>query len=271
MKKIVCTITFCCFFVALWSQFENKLSDFGLKGNVGSVIEKEYQITNYDYNNKKEERRATFSFNKNGSKTEEKYANPSGDVLYHGIFTYSPSDELVEEKVNNIEYNKRFVKKYSIAPDNIDVNIEYEGDTPYMIEKYILDSRKKVTQKINYDHKEVVRMFNYTYNSSGMLQSETQQISETNINFKYAYDAKKQLNKKTEVDASGKVIHSQTYTYDKNGNVLTEVTSYANDPQKLTLTYKYIIDALGNWTEKQEYMDGKLFSLIIREISYFKN
>jgi hypothetical protein len=262
-------MTFCCFFLAVWAQFENKLSDFGLRGNVSSIIEREYQIVNYDYNSKQEERRAVFTFNKDGAKTEEKYINTSGEVLYHGIFIYSPSGELVEERANNAEYKKKFVKRYSAATDGISVDIEYESESPYTLEKYILDSRKKVIQKIDYDHREVFRTFTYTYNASGMLQSETQQMPGTNINFKYTYDSKGWLNKKTEVDASNKVLHTQTYTYDKNGNVLSEVTSYTGDPKKLTLSYKYVIDPAGNWTEKQEYMDEKLFSLTTREISYF--
>jgi hypothetical protein len=266
---MVCAIALCCFCFASWSQFENKLADLGLRGNVASLTEREYQLTNYDYNSKKEERRAIYTFDKNGSKTGEKYINPSGEVLYDGSLTYSPSGELLEEKVNNVEYSKKFVKRYSATAKEIVVNIEYESETPYVLEKYVLDSRKKVIQKIDYDKGEVFRTRSYTYNSSGMLQSETQQMPGTDINFKYSYDGKGKLNRKTEVNASGKVLHTQSYTYDKDGNVLTEVTSYTGDPQKLTLSYKYTLDAAGNWTEKQEYMDGKLFSVITREIVYF--
>jgi hypothetical protein len=269
MKKLVCAIAFCCFFSASRAQFENKLADFGLKGNVSSLTEKEYQITNYDYNNKKEERRAIYTFDSNGSKTGDKYINPSGEVLYQGVFTYSPSGDPLEEKVNNVEYSKKFVKKYSVTAKEIIVTVEYEAETPYVLEKYVLDSKKKVIQRIDHDRGEIIRTFNYTYNSSGKLQSETQQMPGSSINFKYAYDGKGLLNRKTEVNAAGKVLHTQSYTYDKNGNVLTEITSYAGDPQKLTLSYKYTLDSAGNWTEKQEYMDGKLFSVLTREISYF--
>jgi hypothetical protein len=269
MKKTVCAITFCCFFFASLAQFDNKLSDLGLKGKVRSVIEKEYQIANHDYNSKKEERQTVFTFDKNGSKTEEKYTGPSGEMLYHAVFTYSPSGELVEENTNNYEYNKKFVKKFVSASNGIVVNIEYESETPRVHEKYTLDSKNKVIQKVDYDHGELFRTFNYAYNSSGQLQSETQQMQGSSINFKYSYNTKGLLDKKTEVSTSGKVLHTQSYIYDKNGNVLTEVTSYADDPQKLTLSYRYVIDATGNWTEKQEFMDGNLFSVTTREISYF--
>jgi hypothetical protein len=91
----------------------------------------------------------------------------------------------------------------------------------------------------------------------------------SNINFKYAYNGKRQLEKKTEVNSSGKTIHSQSYTYDGNGNIVTEVASYANDPQKLTLSYKYVTDSKGNWIEKQEFMDKHLFSVTKRVLFYF--
>jgi hypothetical protein len=269
MKKTVSAIALCCFFFASWSQFDNKLSDLGLKGNVSSLVEREYQLTNYDYNTKKEERKATFIFNTDGRKTEEKYTNPSGEVLYLGVFKYSPSGELVEEHVNNFEYKKNFVKKYLTAHPNITVNIEVESETPQIHEKYTLDLKRNVTQKIEYDGGEVVRTFKYSYNSAGRLQSETQQMPGLNINFKYTYNNKGRLEKKSEVNASGKILHTQTYTYDKDGNIDTEVTSYTSDPNKLTLKYKYVLDSAGNWTEKQEFMDGRLFSVITREISYY--
>ncbi|MDR1887625.1 MAG: hypothetical protein LBQ70_06885 [Prevotellaceae bacterium] len=269
MKKTICTILLCCFFFASRSQFDNKLADFGLKGNVSSLVEKEYQLTNYDYNSKKEERKATFVFNKSGLKTEETYAAPSGEVLYRGVFTYSSSGELAEEKVNNFEYNRNFVKKYIGTPTDITVNIEFESETPRVHEKYTLNSKKQVTQRVDYDNGEPFRTLKYSYNSSGMLQSETQQMPGATINFKYTYNNRGLPETKTEVNAAGKILHTQSYTYNTNGNVVTETTSYSGDPQKLTLSYKYVLDSVGNWTEKQEYMDGHLFSVTTREISYF--
>ncbi|MDR2026789.1 MAG: hypothetical protein LBQ01_04420 [Prevotellaceae bacterium] len=263
------TIVLCCLFFPSRSQFDNKLSDLGLKGKVSSVVEREYRLTNYDYNTKEEERKASFTFNTDGRKTEEKYANPSGETLYLGVFKYSSSGELVEEKVNNFEYKKNFVKKYVTAPKDITVHIEVESAASQIHEKYTLDAKKNVTQKVEYDNGETVRTFKYSYSSAGRLQSETQQMPGLNINFRYTYNNKGQLEKKSEVDAAGKVLHTQTYTYDKNGNVDSEVTSYAGDPQKLTLKYKYVLDSAGNWTEKQEFMDGRLFSVITREISYY--
>jgi hypothetical protein len=236
---------------------------------VSSVIEREYQLTNYDYNSKKEERKATFIFNQNGCKTEEKYIDPSGEILYLGVFKYASSGELVEEKVNNFEYRKNFVKKFTASSKEISVNIEVESETSQLHEKYVLDSKKNVTQKIEYDNGKTVRTFKYSYTPDGKIQSETQQMPDASFNFRYTYNNKGQLDRKTEVSASGKVLHTQSYTYDKSGYVDTEITSYADDPQKLTLKYKYVLDSAGNWTEKQEFMDGNLFSVITREISYY--
>jgi hypothetical protein len=241
----------------------------GLKGKVSSLVEREYQLTNYDYNSKKEERKTTFLFNTAGLKVEEKYTKPSGEVLYLGVFTYSPSGELVEEKVNNYEAKKNFVKKYTVAPKEVTVNIEVESEAPSIHEKYTLDLKKNVTQKVEYDRGKTVRTFKYSYNSASRLQSETQQMPGQSINFRYSYNNNGQLIKKSEVNAAGKVLHTQSYTYDANGNIDTETTSYSDDSQKLILKYKYVLDSAGNWTEKQEFMDGRMFSVIIREISYY--
>ncbi|MDR1583499.1 MAG: hypothetical protein LBS55_09640 [Prevotellaceae bacterium] len=269
MKKTVSVIAGCSLFFSSWAQFDNKLSDFGLKGKVSSFVEIEYQLTNYDYDSKKEERKTTFVFNPNGYKTEEKYTSPLDEILYFGVFKYSPSGELLEEKVNNVEYKKNYVKKYIITPQDISVNIEFESETPYLHEKYILDSKKNVTQKIEYNRGDTVRTFKYSYNSAGKLTSETQQMSDASINFRYTYNNKGQLEKKTEVNASGKVFHTQSYTYNKSGYTDAEITSYSGDSQKLTLKYKYVLDSTGNWIEKQEFMDGHLFSVITRKILYY--
>jgi hypothetical protein len=270
MKKTVSTIVLCCLFFSSWSQFDNKLSELKLKGKVSSIVEKEYQLTNYDYDSKKEERKAIFMFNSEGYKLEEKYMSPSDEVLYLGVFTYSSSGVLVAEKVNNFEFEKNFVKQYINSPKEIIVNIAVEAETPHLYEKYTLDAKKNVTQKVEYDDRgEAVRTFKYTYNPAGKIQSETQQVTGASINFKYTYNNKGQLSKKTEVDALGKIIHTQTYTYDKNGYVDAEITSYTDDSQKLTLKYKYVLDSMGNWIEKQEFMDEHLFSVITREISYY--
>lgn len=269
MRKTIFTIALCCFGFTSWSQFDNKLSELGLKGKVSSLVERAYQLTNYDYNTKQEERKTVFLFNTNGFKVEEKYTNPAGEVLYLGVFKYAPSGELLEEKVNNYEYKKDFVKTYVVTSKDITVNIAVDSDAPSIHEKYTLNLKKNVTQKVEYDQNKTVRTFKYSYNPAGRLESETQQMPGLNINFRYAYNNKGQLSKKSEVNAAGKVIHTQSYTYDANGNINTEITSYADDPQKLTLTYKYVLDSAGNWTEKQEFMDGRLFSVITREISYY--
>jgi hypothetical protein len=269
MKKTVILIAVCCFFFQSWAQFDNKLSELGLKGKVSSLVEIEYQLTNYDYNSKREERKTTFLFNQNGYKTKERYTSPSGEVLYLGTLTYSPSGKLIEEKVNNFEYKKNYIKKYVHTPKEISIDIEYESETPYLCEKYVLDSKKAVIQRIEYDRNIIVRTFDYSYNSAGKLRSETQKMQDALTIFNYTYNRKGQLETKTEVDTLGKVLHTQSYTYNENGYVESEITSYSDDPQKLTLTYKYVLDATGNWIEKQEFMDGNLFSLTVREISYY--
>jgi hypothetical protein len=269
MRKIVSLIVFCSFFFPSWSQFENKLSDLGIKGKVKSVIQIEYQVTNYDYKKIKEERRITFVFNQNGYKTEEKYTSPKGDVLYQATFGYSTSGDIVAEKVNNFEYKKNFIKKFTVSPQDITVNIAYDAEAPYLLEKYTLDAKGNVTQKVDYENGEAFRTLKYTYNGAGLLQSESQQMQGSNINFKYQYNGKGWLEKKSEINSSGKALHSQSYTYDKNGNITAEVSAYANDPEKLTLSYKYETDSIGNWYEKQEFMDGRLFSVTKRIILYF--
>ncbi|MDR1896224.1 MAG: hypothetical protein LBR10_05485 [Prevotellaceae bacterium] len=267
--KIICLIILFCPFAALRAQFDAKLSELGLKGGVKSIVEREYQVENYDYDKQKEVRRVTLEFNPNGCKTKEEYSSASGEVSYSGIFGYDESGTLTEEKVNNYGYNKNFVKQYQINDSKIIVNITYDAGTSELYAKYNLNSKGDITQRIDYDKRGTYRIFKYTYNRAGLLQSEAQQMPQKTINFQYTYNAQNKVEKKAEVTSSGRILHIQTYTYDSNGNIASEVSSYADDPEKLTINYKYVLDSAGNWIEKQEYMNNNLFSVIKREIAYY--
>ncbi|MDR2423481.1 MAG: hypothetical protein LBD59_02000 [Prevotellaceae bacterium] len=261
--KTFISLTFCFSMCCAYSQFDNTLAELGLKNAVKSVLETDYQIGG---NESKAERNVLTKFSENGCKTEERHFVPSGEISYSANFKYSSSGELMEETVNNT--GKDFVRTYSSNAQKITIHIRYETAAQLSAE-YYLDDKGKVTQRVDYDDEgKTFRTFKYSY-SSNRLQLETQTMQESILQFKYAYNSKGRLEKKMEMSPAGKTLHTVSYTYDANGNVLTETSSYSNDPDKLVIQYKYIYDNRGNWTEKRESMNGNLFSITKREITYY--
>lgn len=261
--KTFISLTFCCFICSAYAQFDNTLAELGLKDAVKSVLETDYQIGGSE---SKEGRKLLIKFSDNGCKTEERHFVSSGEISYSANFKYSSSGELMEETVNNT--GKDFVRTYSSNAQKITVHIRYDAAAQLSAE-YSLDAKGKVMQRIDYDDEgKTFRTFKYSY-SSNRLQAETQTTQESTLQFKYAYNSKGRLEKKTELTPAGKASHTVSYTYDANGNVLSETSSYAGDSDKIVIQYKYVYDQKGNWTEKRESMNGNLFSITKREISYY--
>jgi len=271
MRKLLFFAVFGCFCINLYSQLDYKLSDMDIKGSVSFMTEKEFQVKGADYSLQTEIRRSAFAFNKNGCKIEEEYSTPEGEVAYQGVFKYSENGNIVEEKISNFEVGENFIKTYDIGKSAISVNIQEGSAQPTLLAKYIIDSKNNVTKRTDYNNSGgTFRVLDYLYDASGKITSETQQMpGSEKLTFKYLYNSKGQLEKKQEVNNTGAVTYTQSYTYDEKGSIATETSFYVDDPQKLLISYKYIYDDKGNWIEKQEYMDGNLFSVVKREIAYF--
>jgi hypothetical protein len=269
-RKCFFTVILCALFCPLWGQPGQKLADFDLKNAVKSMTESEYQVDNYDYKQQRLLRETVIVFNISGYKTDEEYVSPEGEVLFRNICTYTPSNELVEEKGSDFGSNKNFLKTYKTEGKKIVVTFAYDGQPVKLFEDYQFDAKNKLAQSTEYDENEgVYRIRKYTYNADGLVQYESMQMQDTKLNFQYVYNKHKQVHQKMEVNASGKISHTQTFAYTAEGHVASEETSYSVDPDKIVMSYKYTVDKNGNWTEKQEYMDGKLISVTKRKLTYY--
>jgi hypothetical protein len=268
MDKVTVMLLFLVFSTTSDAQFDNKLSDFGLKGKVRSVAESEYQIDDYDLASQVEIRRTARLFNQNGYKTDEEYSLPTSEVSQRSALKYSPQNELLEEKTDCFGKGENYTKNFEVAKGNISVKITRGDAAPVLHAMYSLDSQGRVVRQTDFNGMGAVGMSQYTY-SAGRLQSEVRKISDSEVRFAYKYNASGLPESKREVSSDGKVLHTHTFAYDGKGNLVSEISSYAGDPEKISITYKYTFDSAGNWTEKQEFMNGNLFSVVKRTIMYY--
>ena len=268
MDKVTVIFMFLGFSLTSGAQFDNKLSDFGLKGKVKSVAESEYQINDYDPVSQVEIKRVARLFNRNGYKTDEEYSLPTSEVSLRSTLKYSPKNELLEEKTDCFGKGENYTKTYELSKTSISVKITREGAAPVLLAMYALNAQGKVTRQTDFNGVGAVGISQYTY-VAGRVQTEVRKMSDSEVRFTYKYNVNGLPESKRELSAAGKVLHTQLFVYDAKGNLISEISAYANDPEKVTISYKYTFDSTGNWTEKQEYMNGNLFSILKRSITYY--
>ncbi|MDR0559107.1 MAG: hypothetical protein LBG92_02990 [Prevotellaceae bacterium] len=268
-KIIVTVCAVCCLHFPSGAQFETKLSELKVKGNVKEIQDTEYQVIDNNYLNLKEERMVMLSFDKKGNKTEEKYLSPEKKIIYSSEIKYATSGKLLEETVNCFGFGKDFKKTYHVESKKITVHTVYENEDAGVkhYSEYALNPDGAVAKRTDWLGNDKIMEIKYTY-SKGLLQTETNQTAENTLRFKYEYNKKGEPVKKSEMATDGKIVYSVAYTYDSRGNVLSETSSYTGE-EKTVITYKYVYDSKGNWTEKQEKMNNNLFSLTKRNITYY--
>lgn len=84
----------------------------------------------------------------------------------------------------------------------------------------------------------------------------------------YFYDAQFHLVKEILYNEKGKIEAETRLRRDKNGNIFEYLLDW-KDVKKGQDKFIYKLDKNGNWIEKLEYKNGKIYTIAEREIEYF--
>jgi YD repeat-containing protein len=142
----------------------------------------------------------------------------------------------------------------------IGMNGSYRWDFCYDHRNY------PTTQILKYDKKQQIE--HYSYNAKGRLK----RIQSGNIDAKYRYHPNGVLAKIREKN------HMRTIkSYNKHGDLETEIGRLVRkdkkgrviERRKSTTSYQYEYDERGNWIRQTLSYNGKLFSVTLRQISYW--
>ena len=268
--RFLLTILLISFSFGLKAQLEIKAEEYGLKGSIKSVLETEFQIIE-NYGRQSESRRALLNFNSDGYKTYEKQMDAGGAMLFAVNFKYGNENRLTEE--TNLDEKGNFSSKRTYKFENNILTV-YSSD--------LAASIGKVTAKYHYSNLNVVKkeefendgsyrriyIFRYDGNGNKVFEIQKNDNADKGTEVRYYYDEYDRVIKKEDYDDSGKKTYQSAYRYDSKGNIISETSSYVDSQDSITITYKYVYDKYDNWTEKSELMDDKLYSVILRRITY---
>jgi hypothetical protein len=249
------------------AQFKSNLKDLELRGKVKSLTEIEIQVIDSEQS---ELRRYSCSFDLQGNKTEDKYSDAQGQILYRSTYKYDREKRLLES--TTLDKDAKLVGKqtFSYIGGKITEKTETATQTLQLTGEYEFDKQGNLLKHVEREGELILRTIAFTYNKAKCKTAE--HIKSNNgeeLFFRYTCDAIGRTTMKKQVDNSGKELFRTTYKYNTQGNLSSESSAYAGESEQTDITHQYQYDKYGNWTERKETMNGMSFLIISRIIQYY--
>ncbi len=237
----------------------------------------------------------------------------AGKELDEEFFFYDASGKLLRNHRNfHQEHESGDFRMTYDAKGNLiaETNLDDRGQTLELISMTYDAKGNMLTRKVEFLHKTENKMitessFDYTYDAAGKIASRKgweDEKSDKIVTYKYVYEAnsesisrydaasvlKEKWVKKT--DEKGRLladIHSTyepgmapvsktiDFIYDEHDHILTETMSQSNSTVKKQVSFEYVYDAFGNWTERKEKITVGVKAsegvFLKRSIEYYEN
>jgi hypothetical protein len=259
MKRLFFSV-FLLFFHAANLKAQDLPDDFSiLKGNISSLVEKNYQNPLHP-GAKKGQISSVYEFT-NGRVSRKK--------LYYG----NHLDNIERYEYNEFGLVDKEIAEFSSHPEAINFAIKHS---------YIYDSLSRIKQELAYHHdgKPFYKKDSIRYDEGGNLiaysftlfpyQSELELDTSKRVHL-FKYDT---LNRMVSLIIQSNYMETQeaSYSYDKSGNIISEVSfgEFIGNPrqEKIDVKYSYIFDKRGNWIKKYLHYKGKKYLHQSRSIKY---
>lgn len=281
------------FFSAFTSaaQQRTSLNDFNLKGEICLVVDSSFLEKPRKLQSDYSEKICTRQFNSAGQIEGEKIYNPDHLLLFHKIYRYDLSGNLV--KIQYLDDRGQLIyEEIRIHGPYNRVVLSYEWDLKDTIEKKIYAYEKN---SMNYTEECFSFRLNshslkkYFLNSKGLLEKQE--------NYTYTEDSTLRLSLVNTFEynklgiktfSTSNLIYSWGYSgtvsvfqYDEYRNpinqeitehsVKNEIADNSEIPAPVApnvYRYEYRYDQRGNWTERKTYLNGNLTETTRRSITY---
>lgn len=259
----------------------NNRKDYGLKGSVCAVVEKniEFSIKFGEVVPTGESNDIIYYFLKDGNV----YAEVLEPKKYRR-FEYDGHNNLTEEMLVSVGKGKEYWIDYSLYHLN--------DTTEHHLYQYAYDSEDRLKEIKSFRDKKQYRriVYNYTttgktityYKEEGIVQEESYN---GNIHVTKDYQLKEgvadYVTKETLNENSKPIkfeirfgesfgVINGSYAYNNQGDVIKIVKGgrIQNQQVNSTETMQYVYDKQGNWIKKMYYVDGKLKTWTERKITY---
>ena len=245
------------------------------------------------YENGKFVQRNNYCYDAHGSKTEETYLMPDGQVLRQSYsYSYNAQDQITEEVV--MDQNGCEIGRYSFSYDNEGRRTQrcyYDPNGHFNGSNITRNNQGLPTEEVWFSSKDgscgrTLCTYDEAGNKTseavfhGTLKSKTQQVllsdGTLTCQVAYAYDtpvcdyrfefqhnANGTLRRREErhFNVDGKETIFIRQEYDADGNLTEEIQDSSRN------CYRY--DAQGNWTRKEHYENNALTDTTVRTIEYY--
>lgn len=241
-------------------------------------------------------------FDENGNRIEEHRYGGEGDLVYKNIYQYDTFGNQIQKiaynyqeklqfKIDNAyDKNGNLLTTNKIMPGGQKKTIKKNiyDDKGFLVEETMYDLTERPMMIINkyddYGNKIVTELYSekkkfieketFKYDKNGKLIEKVFYDSPNNFSRKivYIYNNRGDMVEKSHYQKNGELLERDTYEfkYDIFENFIEEKHfKYYLGAKETNESSKYFnFDEYGNWREKLFYKDGKLHSIIEREIEY---
>jgi hypothetical protein len=80
-----------------------------------------------------------------------------------------------------------------------------------------------------------------------------------------------QLVSQTEKDTNGDVKSITRYKRNERNDIIESLIFVPKDKMEFKLTYEYEYDSAGNWVKQTQFYAGAIYTIVVRNIEYFKS
>ncbi|MDF4223569.1 hypothetical protein PXC01_18375 [Maribacter sp. M208] len=240
-------------------------------------------VTTFEYQNKflkkkteitdKDEKVTEYFYNKEGylelCKTGNigyKYIYNSNQEFYQ-IRMFFPSQKIYEINYQKLNANKtKLINRNLILTENISFD-SLNTLLPSFEQIREFDMDGNVLLEESYDKEELQYRKKSKYSSNKIIELSYQTKNGTNDKTIYDYNENGLLIKRTAFNNDNIINFNEVNSYNSNQDLISqnqESSFNGNEFKK----YKYKYDINGNWIEKKEYINDKLFKTEYRIITY---
>ena len=285
------TITFS-FLIAIFlsscvvsEEKESDLTDGKLKGNIKSIIDKNYYATQ-SFGEIEKDTSSLMSvsekeYNKSGNLIMYKKTafNPDNDPSSFTQYTYLYNEK--QEHVESIEYNdvgrkvSSSINIYDETGNNIKTT-NYEDGAINNVYKKKYNKNNQLESKQHYNAGgDASISYSYEYDNLGNNIEEIVFYADGDLMYTYKrkYDIHNNIIEEIKYDDSGAIIQQEEYQYDKEGSLMlfySEIKYTEEGEDYWSMDYEYDeVDDQGNWITVKKTSSKKFYSLMNRKIEYY--
>jgi len=211
-----------------------------------------------------------YLFNRDGNITKKTIYNADGTYREGTINLYDKRGKLLRSSFSSgfLKHKTYYSYKRGLKKETIR---KYLSSNNITQTKYKYDRNKNLIEEIfispndNSGYKRIIfydynghEKEKYFYNKNGSLKRKSL----------YSTDANGNIIKATDY-INSKVISNLVLQFDSNNNRIELISYDSKGKLSFKSNYNYTYDNYNNWTQRIDYMDGKVTHIVVRKIVYY--